>query len=191
MAADLTGQHRQGVIEIVERSGLGVDNYLARRFDLSPFLEEPGWEPGRDSKSCYRIAPTPSKLVLDALARAGARRHQYEVGELAQWLAHLARPAPPGAPGAIACQVVCRGRELWRSGGSIAPRVQRAGGVDPHLFTMRCRFLSLAVAGTLPSERAGLSNIRLGERLDDQAESRDYALMIIEGDRQAGGFTGE
>src|SRR5215467_237780 len=56
---------------------------------------------------------------------------------------------------------------------------------------MRCQRLSFAAAVTLPSELAGLGNIRLGERLNDQAESRDYSLMIIEGDRQAGGFAGE
>ena len=84
MTLDLSREHRQRVIEIVERLRLRVDEYLARRIDPSPLLEEARREFRGNAEAGYRITAAASERVLDPLSRARTRGNEDEVGQLAQ-----------------------------------------------------------------------------------------------------------
>src|SRR5262249_20150643 len=84
VAADLTCQHRQRVIEVVQRLRLRIYQNLAGRLDLAPFLEESCWELGRYSERLYRVAAANVEFAFEPLSRAGARRDEHEMRQLAE-----------------------------------------------------------------------------------------------------------
>src|ERR1700733_1530449 len=166
-AADLTRNHRQRVIEIIERLWLRVYQYLTGGFNPAPFLEKPGREFCRNPERCNWIAPTFFKPVLDLLLRTRSLRHQNEVSQFSKVGRFLAGGAflslaPSAVHRSLSSPVVCAGGGNRFRRRDIPARLARGG---LRVLPARPKFGS-------PS-RGGLS-----QRLDYHAEGGNQPFMI-------------
>src|SRR5882724_1796106 len=84
MTLNLSREHWQRMIKIVEGLRLGIDQYFAGRVDAAPLLEETCREFRSDAKAGYWISAADLEGMLDALAGARTRRREHEVGQLAE-----------------------------------------------------------------------------------------------------------
>src|ERR1041384_5844726 len=84
MTLNLSSEHRQRVIKIIEWLRFGINENLSRGINAPPFLEEPGGKLCSDAKSGDRISAASLKRMLAPLSGTAARGNENKVSELSK-----------------------------------------------------------------------------------------------------------